>query len=46
MGCTQKAEVLKYLENFKVLENYKNLVPPLMNSEIGTIHMSMFNKET
>lgn len=34
MGCTQKAEVTKYLEEIKVPENCKNLVPPLINSEI------------
>lgn len=34
MGCTQKADVTKYLDEIKVPENCKNLVPPLINSEI------------
>lgn len=34
MGCTQKADVSKYLDEVKIPENCKNLVPPLINSEI------------
>jgi hypothetical protein len=34
MGCTQKADVAKYLDEIKIPENCKNLVPPLINSEI------------
>lgn len=34
MGCTQKADLSKFLENVKIPENCKNLVPPLINSEI------------
>lgn len=34
MGCTQKADLSKFLENVKIPDNCKNLVPPLINSEI------------
>lgn len=34
MGCTQKADLSKFLENVIIPENCKNLVPPLINSEI------------
>lgn len=32
MGCIQKADLSKFLENVKIPENCKNLVPPLINS--------------
>ena len=34
MGCTQKADVSKYLYEIKISENCKNLMPPLTNPEI------------
>lgn len=34
MGCTQKADLSKFLENVKIPDNCKTLVPPLINSEI------------
>lgn len=34
MGCTQKADVSKFLQNVKIPENCKNLAPPLINYEI------------
>lgn len=34
MGCAQKADVSKYLDEVKIPENYKNIVTPLIHSEI------------
>lgn len=34
MGCIQKADISKFLEDVNIPENCKNLVPPLINSEI------------
>lgn len=34
MGCTQKVDLSKFLENVKIPDNCKTLVPPLINSEI------------
>ena len=34
MGCFQKADLSKILEDVKIPENCKHLVPPLINSEI------------
>ena len=34
MGCTQKADISKFLEDGNIPENCKNWVPPLINSEI------------
>jgi hypothetical protein len=34
MGCTQMAGVAKYLDEIKIPENFKNFVPPMINSEI------------
>ena len=33
-GCTKKADISKYVEEIKIPENCKNIVPPLINSEI------------
>lgn len=46
VGCTQEADVSKYLDDVKILENCKNLVPPLINSEIWNNLFPMSNKET
>ena len=37
MGCTQKADISKFLEDVNIPENCKNLVPPLINSEIWSL---------
>ena len=44
-GCTKKTDILKYVEEIKIPENCKNLVPPLINSNWNNLYPNIQQRD-